>query len=76
MKIIISLLIFGSFLSFAKTGSEKKTLHQLVTKGIFMEPQEESNKSWIHQFETLPLGEEMDHLEKMKNQRLNQFVSQ
>lgn len=47
---------------------------EFLVSGIELDPPEETNKSWIHDFETLPLGQEMDHMEQMKDQRYNQFV--
>jgi hypothetical protein len=72
----IIILILGTLPAFADSGLDKNIPKKLVELGIQIDPPKTTNKSWIHQFETLPLGEEMDHLEKMKNQRLNQIVSQ
>lgn len=76
MKLLILCMILmgSSFASTTEDGS-KAGRPEFLVSGIELDPPKETNKSWIHEFETLPLGKEMDHMEQMKAQRLNQFVA-
>ncbi len=75
MKIIFTLFIFSVLISAEANDSSKKSRPDFLVSGIEINPVKESNKSWIHEFETLPLGSEMDHMKKMKDHRPNQYVS-
>lgn len=75
MKFILSILVLSSLPVLASSKGEAKVSSKRVLPGIQMIQMEENSKGWIHQFETLPLGSEMDHMEKMKNERPNQFAS-
>lgn len=75
MKFIISIMILSSLPTLARTKTEEAFSLRETLPGIQVVQKEEKSKSWIHQFETFPLGQEMDHMERMKNQRPNQFAS-
>lgn len=65
-KLIIPVLLALSTFSFAEVIDLKNLPVRAVIDVYEEEEQPSPNHGWIHNFETVPLGKEMDHLAKMK----------
>lgn len=67
-------MVLFSSVAFAEVDRSPEAVPEDSHQGIQVTPASDLGKEWIHEFETLPLGAEMDHLEKMKEQRPHQFA--